>query len=316
MTASVPLLRVVCGDITQIRAEVVVNAANRAMRGGGGVDGAIHRVGGPAILEDCIRRFPDGLPTGGVGWTAAGELPARYVVHAVGPNHGAGEDDPALLRSCYSGAIRTATDLGARSMAVPLISAGVYRWPLDEAISIALETILETPGDLDVITLVVFDDTVEARVRDLLGAGLAAHWVPYRILDAVVHLHEAGYRQLRCTPYVYATGHWRAEITVAGARAAADPVARYSSAAGQDYLDMRVEPWTSPVEVAAEVLRHLDRGLVPDRDPRHDAYVRWFGGLRSLAARRRAYPVAFREYDELPGWSVGDGPRYPDPPAD
>ncbi len=153
------------GDITAVAADVIVNAANRRMRGGGGVDGAIHRAGGPAILEDCIRRFPDGLPTGGVGWTTAGDLPARYVIHAVGPNHGAGERDPELLASCYRGALAMATELGARSITFPLISAGVYRWPLDDAIRIAVETCRATPSGLDTITFVAFDDAVLGRIR-------------------------------------------------------------------------------------------------------------------------------------------------------
>ena len=93
------------GDITQQRVDAVVNAANSAMRGGGGVDGAIHRAGGPAVLEDCVRRFPDGLATGDAGWTTAGDLPARWVIHVVGPNRHAGQTDRGLLTSCYSRAL-------------------------------------------------------------------------------------------------------------------------------------------------------------------------------------------------------------------
>lgn len=312
---SIPRFRVVQGDITATPADVIVNAANSRMRGGGGVDGAIHRVGGPEILEDCVRRFPEGLPTGGAGWTTAGRLPARWVIHVVGPNLGAGEDDPELLRSCYAGAIRTATDLGARTMAVPLISAGAYRWPVDDAIRIAIETILATPGDVELVTLVAFDESVVARTRALLDNGLAAHWVPFRILDAVELLHRQGYRQLRYLPYRGPNGHWRAEVRVAGTDSEDVPVARYSSAGGQDYLDVRVEPWTDPVELAAAILRHLDRDLVVDLDPRHDAYVRWFGGLHSLAGRRRAAPVAFSD-DEGPAWAVGTGAPYATPPVE
>ena len=86
-------ITVVEGDITQQDVDAVVNAANNAMRGGGGVDGAIHRAGGPAVLEDCVRRFPDGLATGDAGWTTAGDLPARWVIHVVGPNRNAGQTD-------------------------------------------------------------------------------------------------------------------------------------------------------------------------------------------------------------------------------
>jgi O-acetyl-ADP-ribose deacetylase len=86
----------------------LVNAANNAMRGGGGVDGAIHRNGGPAMLRDCIERFPDGLATGDAGWTTAGDLPAQWVIHTVGPNYNAGQRDRSLLKSCYRRALEVA----------------------------------------------------------------------------------------------------------------------------------------------------------------------------------------------------------------
>jgi len=134
-------ITVVQGDITRQRVDAVVNAANRAMRGGGGVDGAIHRAGGPAILEDCVARFPHGLATGDAGWTTAGEMPARWVIHVVGPNHRAGETDRSLLTSCYARALEVADELGARTIAFPLVSAGVYGWPKDDAIAAAVETL-------------------------------------------------------------------------------------------------------------------------------------------------------------------------------
>jgi O-acetyl-ADP-ribose deacetylase (regulator of RNase III) len=93
-------ITVVQGDITVQQVDAVVNAANRAMRGGGGVDGAIHRAGGPAILSECVERFPSGLATGDAGWTTAGLMPARWVIHVVGPNHAAGERDRSRLLSC------------------------------------------------------------------------------------------------------------------------------------------------------------------------------------------------------------------------
>ena len=116
-------ITVVEGDITRQDVDAVVNAANRGMRGGGGVDGAIHRAGGPSVLEDCIRRFPDGLATGDAGWTTAGDLPARWVIHVVGPNRYAGESDPDLLASCYRRALEVADELGARTVAFPLEEA-------------------------------------------------------------------------------------------------------------------------------------------------------------------------------------------------
>ena len=132
-------ITVVQGDITRQQVDAVVNAASPRMRGGGGVDGAIHRAGGPAVLEDCVRRFPNGLPTGEAGWTTAGLLPARWVIHVVGPNYAAGQRDRSLLLSCYTRALAIADELGAATLAFPLVSAGVYGWPKDDAVAAALE---------------------------------------------------------------------------------------------------------------------------------------------------------------------------------
>jgi O-acetyl-ADP-ribose deacetylase len=149
-------ITVVQGDITRQRVDAVVNAANRRMRGGGGVDGAIHRAGGPAVLEDCRRRFPDGLATGEAGWTTAGELPARWVIHVVGPNYAAGERDRALLTSCYRNALAIADELGALSLAFPLVSAGIYGWPKDDAIAAAVETLRSARTQVREARLVAF----------------------------------------------------------------------------------------------------------------------------------------------------------------
>lgn len=152
-------LRVVRGDITTMPVAAVVNAASPRMRGGGGVDGAIHRAGGPAVLRDCVERFPDGLPTGGAGWTTAGDLPARWVIHVVGPNRNAGQTDPAMLASCYCNALAVADELGARTLASPLISAGSYGWPLGDAAAIAVRTLTCTPTSVVDVTMVAFSDT-------------------------------------------------------------------------------------------------------------------------------------------------------------
>jgi O-acetyl-ADP-ribose deacetylase (regulator of RNase III) len=147
---------VVEGDITVQRVDAVVNAANRRMRGGGGVDGAIHAAGGPEVLDDCRRRFPDGLATGGAGWTTAGRLSARWVIHVVGPNWNAGERDRSLLESCYSGALAVADELGARTVAFPLVSAGIYGWPRHDAISTAIDTIRAASTSVEEARLVAF----------------------------------------------------------------------------------------------------------------------------------------------------------------
>lgn len=157
------------GDITEQRVDAIVNAANRAMRGGGGVDGAIHRAGGPAILDDCVRRFPSGLATGDAGWTTAGELPARWVIHVVGPNRHAGETDRALLVSCYARALAVADELGAGSVAFPLVSAGVYGWPKDDAIACALEVLGSATTSVTEARIVAFDAATYEMVRAALA---------------------------------------------------------------------------------------------------------------------------------------------------
>jgi O-acetyl-ADP-ribose deacetylase len=130
------------GDITTQHVDVIVNAANSSLLGGGGVDGAIHRKGGPAILAECRQlraaRYGRGLPTGEAVATTAGDLPARWVVHTVGPMWSVQEDRSPLLRSCYANALRVADELGATTVAFPLISAGIYGWPVEDAVRQAL----------------------------------------------------------------------------------------------------------------------------------------------------------------------------------
>lgn len=159
-------LSLVHGDITAQRVDAIVSAANNRMRGGGGVDGAIHRVGGPAVLADCIARFPRGLATGDAGWTTGGDLAAHWVIHTVGPNYAAGEHDRALLTSCYRRALRVADELGAATVAFPLISAGIYGWPRADAIAAAIDTLTGTATDVVEARLVAFDEQTH---RELMG---------------------------------------------------------------------------------------------------------------------------------------------------
>ncbi|WP_086737673.1 O-acetyl-ADP-ribose deacetylase [Streptomyces glaucescens] len=150
------------GDITRESADALVNAANSSLLGGGGVDGAIHRRGGPAILEECrtlrASRYGRGLPTGQAVATTAGDLDARWVIHTVGPVWSATEDRSDLLASCHRESLRVADELGARTVAFPAISTGVYRWPLDDAARIAVETVRNTPTAVEEIRFVLFDD--------------------------------------------------------------------------------------------------------------------------------------------------------------
>ncbi|MEU1920558.1 O-acetyl-ADP-ribose deacetylase [Streptomyces albogriseolus] len=157
-----PRLTLVQGDITRQSADTLVNAANSSLLGGGGVDGAIHRRGGPEILAECrslrASRYGGGLPTGQAVATTAGRLDARWVIHTVGPVHSATEDRSALLASCYRESLRVADALGARTVAFPAISTGVYRWPLDDAARIAVETVRATDTAVEEITFVLFDE--------------------------------------------------------------------------------------------------------------------------------------------------------------
>jgi O-acetyl-ADP-ribose deacetylase (regulator of RNase III) len=150
------------GDITQQHVDAVVNAANSTLLGGGGVDGAIHRAGGPEILAECKRlraeRYPDGLPTGQAVATTGGSLPARWVIHTVGPVYAKSEDRSALLASCHSQSLRVADELEARTVAFPAISTGVYGYPVDEAAPVAIDTVRSANTRVEEVRFVLFDD--------------------------------------------------------------------------------------------------------------------------------------------------------------
>ncbi|GHG98159.1 O-acetyl-ADP-ribose deacetylase [Streptomyces rubradiris] len=154
-------ITLVQGDITRQHADALVNAANSSLLGGGGVDGAIHRRGGPAILAECralrASRYGKGLPTGQAVATTAGDLDARWVIHTVGPVWSQAEDRSDLLASCYRESLRVAAELGARTVAFPAISTGVYRWPMRDAARIAAEAVRATPTAVEEVRFVLFD---------------------------------------------------------------------------------------------------------------------------------------------------------------
>lgn len=156
-----PHLVVLQGDLTEQHVDAIVNAANSSLMGGGGVDGAIHRSGGPEILAECkgLRRtrYPDGLPTGQAVATTAGRLPARWVIHAVGPVFSRSEDRSALLASCHVESLRVADELGARTVAFPAISTGIYGYPLELAAPVALRAVLEADTRVEEVRFVLFD---------------------------------------------------------------------------------------------------------------------------------------------------------------
>jgi O-acetyl-ADP-ribose deacetylase (regulator of RNase III) len=151
------LIEVVRGDITEQRVDAIVNAANRSLLGGGGVDGAIHRAGGPSILAEC--RLLGGCETGDAKATSAGLLPARHVIHTVGPIwQGGAAGEPGLLASCHRRSLEVARELGARTVAFPAISCGVYGYPVELAAPVAVGTVRDDGDGLDLVRFVLFDD--------------------------------------------------------------------------------------------------------------------------------------------------------------
>ena len=162
------------GDITEQRVDAIVNAANSTLLGGGGVDGAIHRRGGPAILEECralrASRYPDGLPVGDAVATTAGNLPARWVIHTVGPVHDASRDQSATLRSCYTRSLAVADELEARTVAFPLISAGAYGWPREDAARQAVTALREAETAVEEARLVLFGEAAYRVTQQIFGS--------------------------------------------------------------------------------------------------------------------------------------------------
>ncbi|WP_307135765.1 O-acetyl-ADP-ribose deacetylase [Streptomyces aurantiacus] len=155
-------IELVQGDITRQSVDAIVNAANSSLLGGGGVDGAIHRRGGPEILAECralrASQYGKGLRTGQAVATTAGRLDARWVIHTVGPVFSRSEDRSELLASCYRESLRVADELGARTVAFPAVSAGIYGWPMDDAARIAVGTVRTTRTTVAEARFVLFDE--------------------------------------------------------------------------------------------------------------------------------------------------------------
>ena len=170
-------IEIVRGDITEQSVDAIVNAANSSLLGGGGVDGAIHRRGGPAILEACrelrATTLPEGLPPGQAVATTAGELDARWVIHTVGPVYAKHEDRTPLLQNAYRSSLRVARELGAATVAVPAVSAGIYGWPMDDAARIAVSTVRAVlssgVGSVELVRFVLFNDEALRAFRTAAG---------------------------------------------------------------------------------------------------------------------------------------------------
>ena len=163
------MIAFVVGDLTEQRVDASVNAANSSLLGGGGVAGAIHRAGGPEILTECraLRdtTLPDGLPAGDAVATTAGRLPARWVIHTVGPVYARDDDRSLILRSAYRRSLMVADELGAATVAFPLISAGVYGWPVEDAAAQAVSAIRATTTAAATVTLVGYTSAVADVLR-------------------------------------------------------------------------------------------------------------------------------------------------------
>src|SRR5215218_3924712 len=159
------------GDIVKQHVDAVVNAANSGLLGGGGVDGAILRAGGAAQMRarrELVERIGS-LPTGGAAWTDAGTMPARWVIHVVGPVHSPNQDRRDLLASCYREALRVADQLGARSVAFPAVSAGIYGWPIDSAADIAVDTVASTTTNVEEVRFVLFNEEALTQFQRALA---------------------------------------------------------------------------------------------------------------------------------------------------
>jgi O-acetyl-ADP-ribose deacetylase (regulator of RNase III) len=178
-------IEAVAGDITRQQVDAIVNAANSSLLGGGGVDGAIHAAAGPRLLEECRRlrstALPGGLPVGDAAATAAGDLPARWVIHTVGPNRYRGQTDPALLASCFTRSLEVALTLPARSVAFPAVSAGAFGWRLDEVAEVAVRAVREFAsaagasdgdgeGPVELVRFVLFGEAALAAFERALSS--------------------------------------------------------------------------------------------------------------------------------------------------
>lgn len=167
-------MEVIQGDITKVSVDAIVNAANTSLLGGGGVDGAIHRAGGPAILEDCrkIIARQGGCKTGEAVITTAGKLHAKFVIHTVGPVWNGGQKSEAQkLANCYKNALQLAADHDCKTLAFPCISTGIYGYPIEEAARVAVETVsafLSNSDRLDKVIFVCFDEANYAALKDQL----------------------------------------------------------------------------------------------------------------------------------------------------
>lgn len=314
-------LEAVHGDITTQDVDAIVNAANNQMRGGGGVDGAIHRAAGAGLLQECVVRFPNGLATGEAGWTHGFDLPARFVIHTPGPNYRAGQTSQHLLATSYRNCLKLADELNVDSIAFPLISAGAYGFPLEDAINTAVEVLATTPTRVSHIRIV----TTDASIRTALLERLARlTWL--RLLQGVGVLHQRGYEGVRIYPGESPSGmHWRVQIAASenfeshpmmddrqtrpSERA---PQLAYTTGTGTQVGTGYVTTATTPEEAADIITQQLPTLAREQSDPE---YVVWFQALLSVCEGLEKAPSAYSDFSKSNGKiSVGDRILFPSPP--
>jgi O-acetyl-ADP-ribose deacetylase len=327
------------GDITRITADAIVNAANTSLAHGAGVNGAIHAAGGPSIRKETDLWYPHGLSTGDAAWSTAGDLPARWVIHTVGPHYAAGQRDRALLVSSYRRSLEEADGLGAGSVAFPLLSSGIFGWPFHDAVRTAVDALALARTDVREAYLVAHGGRALEAVQLALQVSPAL-----RLLQGLRHLFRLGYHQFRFLPGMSPSGmHWRISITTGDNLRSGDldsvftphdeeRVLHYSTAGGSDvgghYSAARdtmigaheVTASTTPAEAAAIILDHVG---TPAPEPEDSTYVRWVGSLLAEVERAtyedgQGLPVAYSDgIDEQKGWELGwgSGRRHPAPPS-
>lgn len=315
-------LQAVQGDITTQAVDAIVNPANTRMRGGGGVDGAIHRAAGGRLLDECISRFPDGLKTGEAGWTHGFNLPAQFVIHTPGPVYRGKKTDRSLLESSYRNCLAVADELGVDSIAFPLISTGTYGYPIDEAIDVALEILATTPTGVSHIRFV----TLDAKIQKELKARFS-YFTWLRLLQGVGTLHQRGYEGVRIRPGMSPSGmFWRVQIASSEDfepvhwKGATDFVpkgdanqVKYTTAKGTEVGTGYVTSATSPDEAADIVLQQVPTLAKKYSDPE---YVVWFQALLAVVEGLKSAPILYSDYyyEGGPLW-IGGKVHFPSQPT-
>ncbi|KAB3523073.1 hypothetical protein GC425_02990 [Corynebacterium sp. zg254] len=319
------VLKAILGDITTQDVDAIVNASDHRMHDDGGV-GATYQVAGPGSLEECKIHFPDGKDSGNAGWTSGYNLPARFVIHTSVPSYQAGQTDRTLLESVYRGCLALADKLGVESIAFPLIGPGLYGWPVEDALNVAVEVLSTNASNVKEIRIVTQDQFNHSKLERQLGR---LTWL--RLLQGVAVLHQRGFEGVRIYPGMRPTGlNWQLLITSQEyfkprehfkPRYSSEnefvpdweaPALRYNTVAGARVGNGYVTTATTPDEAADIILQELPL-LAKKFDDRE--YVVWFEGLLAVVTGLKRVPIAHAEYFEEDGKvKIGGDILFPAPP--